>query len=767
MAIKSYLLATTLATISGCWSGLAAAADAPTDKRPPEATTIEEVTVTARRVQENLQRSPVAVTAISAEQLTALHPHDLSDLNQIAPNFRIQGSSSIFRNASIAFARGIGYNNIDGTLDPALGVTLDGVPYLRNIGALQNMFDLAGVEIVLGPQGTLYGKNTIAGVMNITTQKPKLNEWEAYAWARYGNLGRRDVELTANIPLSSTLAARFAFQSQSSDGPYKNVYVDPLTKTPTGPHVGGDDTKSARLSVRWEPNAKFDLTAVGTMLRNRSDSVGGTNASPPASLGSLLLGHAGLGYPGGPTDPFLVERKWPSADHFDLDGVTVEGRYHANGFDIISVSNYMHDRTPKNYDDFAYTGLLNNYAVVGHKQYSSELRAQSTHDGPLQWVAGGFYDHGYYDYGQSFSNFIPVVLGAPAPTVSNQRIFQWSHSLSAFGQADYAVTDKLQLTAGVRALTETKRALNYASFTGPATLDLSRWPPANIIRAKKTWDAVTYRLGGKYQFTDDLMAYVSYSTGFHSGGFNSAAQAGATVDPGVTKATLGPWRPEKARSTEAGIRSQWFDRRLQVNLTGFWTYYDDLQSFATYQVNAAVGLNAVGPANTGKERARGLELQARAIPIPGLRLGASVGYLDAEYISFKTFRNNLPYDCVARGCKPVRSPDWTLRLDGSYDVRTDYGTFTPRVGYSHTTSFYTDTFNEPFARVGAYATIDAAINYQDPTGRWGASLWAKNLTDKRYVLGSFYSAPLGAQTYYFGDPKTYGVELHVKLGDKD
>jgi iron complex outermembrane receptor protein len=249
MTYKVYLLATTLAFVAGYLPGAAAAAEP--DKRAPEAATIEEVTVTARRVEESLQKAPVAVTAVSAEQLTALHPHDLSDLNQIAPNFRVQGSSSIFRNSSIAFARGIGYNNIDGTLDPALGITLDGVPYLRNIGALQNMFDLAGVEIVLGPQGTLYGKNTIAGVMNITTQKAKLNQWEAYGWLRYGNLGRRDVELVANIPLSDTLAARLAFQSQSSDGPYKNVYVDPVTKTPMGPHVGGDDTKSARLSVRW------------------------------------------------------------------------------------------------------------------------------------------------------------------------------------------------------------------------------------------------------------------------------------------------------------------------------------------------------------------------------------------------------------------------------------------------------------------------------------------------------------------------------------
>lgn len=763
MTRKSCLLATALFVATGCWSGAAVAADEPTTKKAAEATTVEDVTVTARRVAENLQEAPVAVTAVSAEQLTALHAHDLSDLNHIAPNFNIQGSASLFRNSSIAFARGIGYNNIDGTLDPALGINLDGVPYLRNIGALQNMFDLAGVEILLGPQGTLYGKNTIAGVMNITTQKPKLNDWEAYGWLRVGNLGRRDAEVVANIPLSDTLAARIAYQSQSADGPYSNAYVNPVTKTPNGIAVGGDDTKTLRASLRWVPSDTFDATVVGTVLRNRSQSVGGTNASPPAGLVSLFLGHPGFGYPGGPTDPYVVERTWPTGDYFDLDSVTLEARYHGKGFDIISVSNYMHDRTPLNYDDFTYSGLLNNYAIVGHEQYSEELRAQSTTDGPLKWVAGAYYDHGYYDYWQSFSNFIPKLLGAPGPTVSNQWIFQWAHSLSGFGQVDYSVTDKLQLTAGVRVLSEEKKATNYASFVGPTTRDLSKWPAANIIHGDKTWNATTYKVGAKYQFTRDLMAYVSYSTGFHSGGFNSAAQAGATVDPRVTAATLGPWAPEEAKSFETGLRSEWFEHRLQVNLTGFWTTYSNLQSFATFVVDPTTGLNAVGPANSGKERARGVELQAQAVPIAGLHLGASVGYLDAEYTSFKTFNAGAPFDCVKQGCKPVRSPDWTVHLNGSYDVRTEVGTFTPRVEYSYTSSFYTDTFNTPFGRVGAYGTVDAAVDFEDPTGRWGASLWAKNLADKRYAVGSFFSAPLGAATYYFADPRAYGIELHISL----
>jgi len=383
-------------------------------------------------------------------------------------------------------------------------------------------------------------------------------------------------------------------------------------------------------------------------------------------------------------------------------------------------------------------------------------------------VAGAYYDHGYYDYWQSFYNFIPVVFGAPGPTISNQWLFQWSESYSVFGQFDYSPTEKLQLTAGIRGLKETKRTKNYANLTGPTTRNRSDWPAENLIRAKKTWDEIIYRLGVRYQLTDDLMSYLSYSTGFHSGGFNSAARAGAGVAPSVTEATLGPWDPEKAKSWEAGIRSEWLDRRLQLNLTAFFAKYDDLQTFSSFGLDPATGLSVVGPANGAQEEAKGLELQAVAVPVSGLTLAASIGYLDADYTSFDTFRNGLPYDCAEQGCDPVRSPDWTVRLDGSYLFNTEIGKFTPSITYTWTSSFFTNTFNDPVGRVDDYGLLNAAVEYEDPTGRWGLSVWGRNLTDKRYYTGMVcdtsgaFPFPLFC-AQYFADPRTYGVELRVNL----
>jgi iron complex outermembrane receptor protein len=750
----------------------------PPAKPAPGLTSVEEITVTARRVEEDIQEAPVAVTAVNDIQLERLHPHDLSDLSHIAPNFNIQGNGALFRTSAIAFARGVGYNNIDGTLDPGLGISVDGVFYLRNVGVLQDMFDLEGVEIVLGPQGTLYGKNTIGGVLNVTTQKPKLGEWEANGRLRFGNLGRLDGELVANIPLTETLAARIAYQRQYSDGPYDNIHRDAGTNLKSGPEVGGDDTNTVRASLRWEPSEKFDLTTIGTWLRNDNNSVGGTNMAEPGSLAAISLGHPGFGFPGGPKSRYDVDRTWPSGDPFEMDGITIDARYHGEGFDVIALGNYLHDNTPVNWDAFDYADMLNNHAIVDHSQYSVEARVQSTYDGPLQYVGGLFYDHGFYDYWQSFYNFIPTLFGAPGPAIQNQWIFQWAYSVSVFGQVDYAVTEKLQLTAGLRYLHENKRAKNYTGFNGPTTRDLDDWPPENFAEGEKNWDKVVYKLGAKYQFTDDLMGYVSYSTGFHSGGFNSAAVAGldvngAPIDPNLVSATLGPWAPEEAKSTEVGIRSEWFDQRLQANLTWFWSNYDNLQSFTSLGTdprNPTSPLPLVGPANGGEERAWGLELQAVTVPLENLRLSASVGYLDSEFTEFDTFRNGLAYDCVAQGCDPVRAPDWTLRLESLYEIATRIGTFTPVLSYSWSDSYFLDTFNDPFGHVDAYGTIDASVRWEDESGRFGVSLWAKNLADERYFQGFLHDSatpppfPAAFATRYYADPRTYGVELTIKLG---
>ncbi len=797
MRFKSHLLATVaILAAAGLGVETAAAADAAqgqTEQAAPsrgaQSSTVGEVIVTARLLKEDIQRAPVAVTAVTPVQLEQMHLHDMSDLNHLAPNFTILPTGALFRTSLIGFARGIGYNNIDGTVDPAMGVSVDGVFYLRNVGVLQDMFDLQGVEIVAGPQGTLFGKNTLAGTINLTTHKPEFGNYEESGMLRFGNLGRRDSEVVANIPLSDTLAVRFAFQSQHADGPYTNVTTLPGGGPPNGIHVGGQDSWTLRSSLRWAPTDRFDFTLISTELWDRSDSVGGTNEFIPCSVGALVLGHPGFGYPAGtcfgvlpypagPTSPYTVERTWPSADYFNVSAITADARYHANGFDIISITNYMDDTTPTNYDDFSYTGIFNNYAVVKHHQYSEDLRAQSTGHGPLQWVVGFYTDYGWYDYWESlnfFGNFI------------SNWTQQSARSFSGYGQVSYAVTDKLQLTAGVRVMTETKDATEWVLIPG-FHHNMADWPASDIVKGKKTWNNYPYHFDAKYQFTPDIMGYVSYSTGVLAGGFSSAPNAATfpvcapasltCLTPANAALSAAPWSPETARSVELGIRSSWFDHRLLVNLTGFSVHYDDLQSYRFVQFyNGGFGEIVIGPSNAGHELARGVELQVAATPVDNLHLGASVGYLDAKWTSFVSFTGGQQIDCtiehfdpmvgvVPGACVPQLSPHWTAHVNASYDLHTDAGTFTPTLSYSYTSDYFTDLFNNPYQRVGAYGLLDLALNYQDPTGRWTLSLWSHNVADTRYALAAEDlggSGFVGTRTKFYADPRTFGVELRVKL----
>jgi len=800
MRIKSLLLATTAClAVTGGGTAVAAAEaqgtppqakpaqQAAPAQEPPSATGVGEVIVTARRFAEDIQKTPVAVTAVTAVQLQQLHTHDLSDLNHVAPNFTILPSGYLFRNASIGFARGMGYNNIDGTQDPPLGISVDGVFYQRNIGALQDLFDVSGVEILLGPQGTLYGKNTTAGTLNITTQKPMLDEYQESVMLRYGNLGRRDSELVANIPLTDTLAMRVAFQSQYSDGPYNNVAQN-VVGLPNNIRVGGDNSITFRPSLRWVPSDRFDLTMTGTVLRNHSNSVGGTNVSPPGSLAAEVLGHPGYGYAGGPSSPYTVDRTFPSGDYFNLDSITAGARFRGNGFDIISTSNYTVDDSPVNFDDFTNANLITNDAVVNHYQYSEELRAQSTGHGPLQWVAGVYYDFSDYDYSQAVQlNFFAPPTYDDGPIV-NQRIFQQAHSLAGFAQFDYSITSKLQLTAGVRVLEETKRTTNYTGIVLPfITRDITNWALDEIIHAQKTWNAVTYHLGAKYQFTDDLMAYVSYSTGYRAGGFSSAAVAPVPpVTVAQSTASLGPWAPETTGSYEAGLKTQWFENRLQLNLTGFYTNYNNLQE---YQFEGYVGASELlDPVNAGSEIARGVELQAVAVPVHGLRLDAAVGYLDATFSKYQgttpdivstpfgPIAETVSVDCTVQhyglqpgACVPQLSPKWTVHAGVSYDFQTEHGTITPNLSYSYSSTYFSDNTNDPVGRVNAHGTLDGALSYQSADRRWSIALWGRNITDARYILGIFDAgyvpgtATLIGKSQYFADPRTFGIELRVKL----
>lgn len=731
---------------------------------------IETVTVTARIKSESLQETPVAVTAISAQQMQKLFIRDLTDLNRQAPNVTIEAVGAIHRTAAVLYSRGVGYSGVDAAVDPSVGVSVDGVFYPRNIGMLQDMYDAASVEILRGPQGTLFGKNTTGGVIRIESTKAQLGVYELKGYLKMGNYGRSDFGAIANIPLTDTLAIRLVHQSQYSDGYYKNNYINPLTgnlPVSRDRYLAGDDVKTYRLGAHWEPNSKTTVDARISYIKDRSDSTAGTYGSSPvdAIAGPALMNGPGYGYPGTTvTDPFVSNRNYTNGASADIAGFAINVKYSAPWFDIESITGGQstHSLT---YSDFDNTALnyYQTYTTMRERHFQQELKLLSNdEDARLSWVAGIYYNWYFYSTQQDFGP--NTVIVAPQRELSRQN--QWS--IAGYAQVNYQITPEWQITGGIRLTHEEKsffrmpqRALTVF-FAGP-----------NLTNSHD-WTNTTYSAGTKYQVTEDVMAYANFSTGFKSGAYNSRAPLGVAPVPADFFINP-PASPEKATAYEIGVKSDWFDNRLRVNLAAFWNNYKNLQvAYFTPGVTATQVF-----ANAANERARGVELELTAIPFEHLTLTANVGYLDARYSSFvanlgaanfKSAACNATVDRAAAGACyliPYRSPMWSGRVGASYEWDVNgHGTITPEVAFNFESTHATDLLNHPQGLQPTFSTIDGSIAYQDPSERYRVSVWGKNVTNTLHKLAAVPTSGLFTQLY-FAEPRTFGVQLDVKFSSEE
>jgi iron complex outermembrane receptor protein len=714
---------------------------------------IETVTVTARHRAESVQKAPVSVTAISADQIAKRFVQNLTDLGHEAPNFTIEGVGAIHRNAAVIYSRGIGYSGVDMGQDPAVGVSVDGVFSARNIGVLNSTDDIDQVEILRGPQGTLYGKNTVGGVVNITTKKPG-DEYDAEFSGRIGNLGRADFFVATDLPVSEDLAFRFSYQSQDSTGAFTNAYTGPVQQLRPGyekyswlpKHLGGDNVKTARGTAVWKPVENFEADLVLTYMKDRSSSVGGQNGSLPSDALAAFFGHPGYDYrtpgqpyPAGPNDPYTVYRNFPSGDFQDSLSLAANMRYHADGFDVVSVTGFMHDSnlSLSDYDNTELNFFESTFGLH-NDQFSQEVRVESNDsDSPLKWVVGALYMGRTWDGDQDFYS-----LFASLDDFADYAR-QTDDSWAGFAQVDYDVTKDLELTGGIRYTTESKNIFRIPSHFAPSG------NPGDFF-FEKAWTNISYKLGANYHLDDDKMLYGSFSTGFVAGGFNSRVDSAALT--GLSYA------PEKVEAWEVGFKSDWLDHRLRLNLAAFTNKYSQIQ------VGAFIPGGNLQQAivNNAYERAQGFELEATAIPIGHLMLQASVGYLDAHYTSF--FANVLGTGAADfSGLKVARAPQWTTKLEASYNFDLEgMGFLTPDVNFTYEGAHFTDLTNNPVGFQKASTLWDASLTYEDPTGRYKVSGWGKNLGNTLYRLAAVPSSGYFTQLY-FANPRTYGVDLTIKV----
>lgn len=748
---------------------------------------IETVTVTARQYAESIQTAPVSVTALNADAIAGMFVHNLADIDHAAPNFTIEGVGAIHRNAAVIYSRGVGYSGVDMGQDPAVGVSINGVYEPSNIGMLTNTFDVDNIQILRGPQGTLFGKNTVGGVINITTKLPG-DQLAFDASGRLGSFGRTDLSLGADLPISDTLAARITYQSQFSYGPYRNAYTGPMNLTlalpsnapPVRTHEGGDNIKTVRGTLVWKPLADFEADLVVSYSKDRGAAVGGQNGSIPLANKTVnnywdylatFYGHpgfdyrtAGAAYPTGPNSSTTVYRNFPSGDYQDTTNVSLNMRYHTDWFDAVAVTGYIRNGN-ESFSDYDDTELNFFQSIFGldNNQWSQEVRLESNDtDSPLKWVVGALYMgktwHGqqlFYSSFATLNNYIDY---------AKQNDNAWA----IFGEADYNITPDLQLTAGIRYTDERKDVTrtNSHNQTSVVACDPSYLNPASANYAlnpasatpgmactfhfAKSWSNATYHAGVNYKIDEDKMVYASWSTGFVAGGFNTRVDSAYLT--GLAYA------PETASAWEIGLKSDWYEHHLRVNAAAFMNKYSNLQ------VGAFIPGGGLQQAivNNAFERAQGFEFEVTALPIEHLNLMASVGLLDANYTRFVSNvfgSGSADYSSL----RPTRTPKWTMRFGGTYDISLGgYGTLSPGFSVEYETSHYTDLTNNPVGFQKAYAMVDANLTYIDPSDRWQVAVWGKNLNNALYRLSAVPSSGYFTQLY-FGNPTTYGVDLSLKL----
>lgn len=758
---------------------------------------LEEITVTARKREEGLQSTPISIAAFTADDFRARGISDISNLTNYAPNVTIDATAPLSgsSNATSIFIRGVGQTDFVFTTDPGVGVYMDGVYIARSVGGLLDMMDVERVEVLRGPQGTLFGKNTIGGAVNVVTRKP-VEDMEAEVEATYGRFDRLDLKGMVNIPLTDTLFTRISAMSKDMDGYGKRLL--------TGESMGGKNQAAIKAATRWVASENFEVNLSVDYTNIDEDSpvstvVSGSRQATIGSPGTLFAGllyNNLIGAPGGlpgtisipalPADTVPYDSRWftnnlftsnatgPTGSKNEIFGFNGTMEWDLDAFSLKSITAYrdMEGSFGRDPDGSPLT-MVSTYNEMEHKQFSQELQATGTaFDGRLQWLVGAYYlkEKGKewvivpfaqetFDILAEMGAGCTLFPGTPdevaLPFCPN--IFRVdsvgdgvrinNESIAFFGEATFDITDQLALTVGLR-WTQDKKG-----YDGTGTLVGGAPAIAAPIASEKFRDA-TPRVILDYKFTDDTMVYVSYSEGFKSGGFNQ--RYGAPL-PAPTF-----FEPETVKSYEGGFKSQFWDSRARLNGAVFHSRYSDIQ-VVVFDGGIPRTINAA------KGKITGFELEGTLLASENLLVQANYGYLDAEYTrldpaiigSFGVPIVN-PLDLSYRF---VNSPKHSLSLGAEYTAPVnDWGYVRLRGEMSHRSKWANDAVNTPELIQSSVTLFNARLTVAPVDEKWSLAVFGQNLSNRKYVVSGVADEPgFGLVELNAALPRTWGVTLNYRM----
>lgn len=760
---KNYIKKNRLSKLATCLSlalcSSASFAMVQEDLEENEAGKLETIEVTARRTSESLQQVPVAVTSIGANELLENGVAVLTELQQFSPNTTLQTSRGT-NSTLTAFIRGIGQQDPLWGYEPGVGIYIDDVYVARPQGAVLDLLDVERIEVLRGPQGTLYGKNTIGGAVKYVT-KEMSGDTEFTAQATFGSYSQRDIKVTGQIPIiEDTLYLGVGYANLNRDG--FGTYLQSA--------IPGQDTENynkdlvaTRLNLEYRPSEDLFIKLGWDKTKDTSNAKGGFRLLPS------LLTNAPV-----PDNRYDSYTSLPTTNLVELEGINLTVSYAVNdNLELKYIASDRESYSPTNIDfDNTALDIFDVPAEYRDENTTHELQANYSRDG-FSLVSGLY----YYD-GESCGNFNAIlgvlgrVLGASGLTREVAGCNN-SESIALYTQGSFELTDKLSLTLGARYTDEEKSAQVDNGLIFANIYPSTDWVPGfvradgqlvptvlgedtdgdTVLDAPKSqsWSRFTPRVGMEYQVDSDTMFYVSYGQGFKSGTFNPRAE---TNEAGVD--------PEIVDSIELGFKKDW-SSQLRSNVTLFSYEHKDRQYIAVGDAGDGTTLNQTLQ-NAAETAGNGLEAEITYIATDSLSFDIALGYLD-----FKIKRN----DSVPPLIGLSNTPEYTANFAANYLLDTDIGTFIFNANYYYRDDYLLFETSELLEQ-DEYGMLNFSVMWESNAGDWYAALHGKNLTDEEYLVGGYdfvgaadgngnFAPGLGGDTTligYYGDPRT----VHLSVG---
>lgn len=708
---------------------------APTDSQ------VEDIIVTARKRAENLQNVPIAVTAFSGDALRDSQIVDLSQLAGRTPSFTLQTQGSLEQEA---FIRGVGTVRLtSATADPSIGLFINEVYIGRRGAATPPIFDLERVEVLRGPQGTIFGKNVVGGAVSMITAAPD-NEFGAAASISAGNYGSLQSEGHITGPLSETLSARVAVFQNRHDGYSRNIV--------NGQELEDLEGYAGRLSLLFTPNDDLRISFVADASHDEGGGQARHAVDDPTRPGTGPITTGQLS-----KDPRTTETPYQQYNRRDTYGFTGRIDYDTS-FGTITYLGAL--RLGESGQRFSQAGAdsppsFTSSVLTQAEKYNGltqELRLASKQGNTFRWLLGLYYLREETDRSSqnTATSFIPGGPGSTRDSLDGDNIFIQNgvaQNYAAFGELEYDLLSNLTVSVGGRYTIDHKdmdAVARVLSF-GPAGDILSPAPlrtPYDIT-VEKTWREFTPRAALEWRATNNILVYASAAKGFKGGGWQSA-----TSDP-ITAARA--YDPETAWNYEIGIKSDLFDRRVRLNIAAFRLDFKDLQ---VEQLDDVLLTTVV--ANAADAKIQGVEVEAQLVVTEGLRLSASGSVLDAKYKDYVDATRNLDFT----GNRLLRTPDYQYSIGADYTLPvSDDFEIKAHADYTYQDMFFYGPDNTNFEP--GYGLLDARIGFGSRDDGWAITVFGKNLTNKLYRTSVIPF--LGDEASLYGAPRTYGVRLSGKF----